>query len=408
MHTITLLLVLSALSACHSLAPFSQQDNKILIETLLSQHEYQRAITLLKMAQTNDTKQTLSLSQKETINIEQIQIQAKSYSQQIQHKANKMAQTNNYDAALKLLKRTHSKIPFDPDLPKLIKTLNTKQENHLNSLQLHANTKKIIWLAAQTKSLHAQTKSSKQTFLIKLSHKNTERKKNLLAKKLLEAFSNVLEQEKQNHPSLNSDLKKTVYENLVSFSTLTLPEELTQQANVLLKHFNQTQRPLKQHNVKNGKIPSIQTTHKKLSSTSKSKTSQKQKTTPKPQPNSNNTKTELKKTMDALDKAIEAGDLVQIKKILDKTQTQANLPLEMSLRTEAIKNFIEHQIIFLDQQADQLYKTGHIADANTIWTMLLKIDTKNQTLQTKHARSQRVLENLNELRKDGHTAKQQE
>lgn len=109
--------------------------------------------------------------------------------------------------------------------------------------------------------------------------------------------------------------------------------------------------------------------------------------------------TMIKSLADTLQK----GDLLAAKLVLQVLSQQSNVTPRQMKQIQQQTTHFNQKIHALDQYADQLYQQKFISEAQAIWSLLLKLTTNPQIIN-KHDRSKKVLENLHELRQDGHVS----
>ena len=99
--------------------------------------------------------------------------------------------------------------------------------------------------------------------------------------------------------------------------------------------------------------------------------------------------------------AITSGDLLTAKVIHQTLLEQPQLSSKQLKRLQAQHVIFKQKVRILDQYADQLYQQKSVAEAQAIWSLLLKLNETPELLN-KQLRAKKVLENLRELRQDGH------
>ena len=106
--------------------------------------------------------------------------------------------------------------------------------------------------------------------------------------------------------------------------------------------------------------------------------------------------------LDSLEQSVKSGDLLTAKVIFQTLFSRSALTPTQQTRKNHQLALYNKKTQSLDEYADQLYQKKAIAEAQAIWALLLKLDNSPE-IQNKYNRAKKVLENLRELRQDGHT-----
>ena len=102
----------------------------------------------------------------------------------------------------------------------------------------------------------------------------------------------------------------------------------------------------------------------------------------------------------SLRSAVRAGKLFETKQLLTALRRR-QLSVEQSLEVDAIELRLSEQISLLDKHADDLYRQGHVDQANGVWALLIRLDENNRHVKAKYERSETVIDNIKTLRAEG-------
>jgi len=330
------------------------------IQRWIDEHQYQSADRALRNQPRPDLKR-----------INQVEAASKRESQDVARRINELVAAQKLLDARVLLQETQHRLLPSSELTEAAKQLSAKQNEYLQQAHIEESIQHAHWLAERLRLEQLAQGSSDEKLWSGLTRTRLEKEEETVVSELLQHTQTALTEK-------NISLARRCYSALSKLEgTLEQKTEIARLGQDIEKFSEKeiaAQPP--------APPPSVPPP------------------TPVKEPPKPNKKEILANLERDLDQAIASGDLFKTKAAVTALQKQQPTEKATLDRINTINNFLHEKAAMLDLEADNLYKTGKITEANTIWAMALRLDETNDDIKKKLDRSAKVLENVEQLRQE--------
>lgn len=341
---------------CSSTPP-SEDD----IQRWIDEHQYQNADRALRSQPRPDLKR-----------MNQVDVASKHETQDVIKHANELINGHDWAAARTLIQDAQHRLLPSNELTEASKQLDAKQSEHLQQAHIEEAIQHGNWLTERIQLEKLAEGSSEEKLWSSITLTRLEKEQEDLVAELLHYTQTAVAEK-------NSPLARRCYSTLSRL-------EATPAQKIEIAHLGQEiEKTSEKENVVQAPAPTVSTPQPAPTV----------KEPPKP-----NKKEILASLQHDLDDAIASGDLFKTKAAVVALQKQQPIDKATQDRIDTINNFLREKVSTLDREADNLYKTGKITEANTIWAMALRLDENNDDIKKKLDRSAKVLENVEQLRQE--------